>query len=146
MIENNSKISLSYQVTGEYLVKRGKYSSAKIKFGKNIVKYDCGQEGPEVIIENPSQVIEKPEFADSHISVILPEAFIERALELPKCSARKGSDEYHRWFRSDMGKLLLDWKKLNDIQKIERHIEIYVKDITRNPNPIRGRDYKFEII
>jgi hypothetical protein len=41
---------------------------------------------------------------------------------------------------------MLDWKKLNDLQKVERHIEIYVKDTTKNPNPIKGTDYKFEII
>lgn len=77
--------------------------------------------------------------------VVLDYSFIEKALEIPE-SPKRNSGNYHRWLRSDLGKLWSDWKKLSDEQKIKRHIEIYVKDMTGMLNPEEGDDYTFDIV
>lgn len=140
------KIFLTYFLGGKYLVKRGNYSSAKISRGAKTITYDCGMVDRETIIDVPSKVIDDPEYAESSIKVILPSEFVERALEVPVNPHKKGTPEYHRYFRSNMGKLLMEWPKLSEKQKIQRHVEIYVSDMTGLTDITNGRDYSFEIL
>ena len=129
-MNKNNKIFLTFNEGGKYLTKRGIYSTAKIR---------------QCIVVEESRTIKHPEYADCSRKVVLDYSFIEKALEIPE-SPKRNSGDYHRWLRSDLGKLWSDWKKLSDEQKIKRHIEIYVKDMTGMLNPEEGDDYTFDIV
>lgn len=131
MIDKNAKIFLTYSLGGKYITKRGEYSVAKLSGG---------------VITTPSKTLEQPEYAECTMRVVLNNAFIERALSLPECPYKRNSGEYHWWLKSDMGKLLLDYKNLTDEQKIQRHVEIYVKDITGISELIKGEDYNYDLV
>ena len=122
-------ITLSYRIPGEYLTKRGKYRSAVIS-----------KVNGEYITDKNLATLESAEYADCTQAVKLGNAFIEHALERP--TPPKSKDSYHRWSRTDMGKLYIEWKKLNNAQKIKRHIEMYVRDLTGQLEP----EFSYDII
>ena len=129
-MDKNSRIFLTFNESGKYITKRGEYSVAKLSGGN---------------VTTPSKTLKHPEYADCSRKVVLDYSFIEKALEIPE-SPKRNSGDYHRWLRSDLGKLWSDWKKLSDEQKIKRHIEIYVKDMTGMLNPEEGDDYTFDVV
>ena len=145
-ISRNSKIFLTFNEGGKYLIKSEEYTSASVHNGTKKIQYDCGVIAPELIVDVPSKIKRQPEYADCNKKVILNYSFIERALEFPECPYKRNTGEYHWWLKSDMGKLALDFKKLNDEQKIKRHIEIYVKDMTGILNPVEKEDYSYQLI
>jgi len=124
------KIFLTYKLGGEYIIKNGEYSTATLNSG---------------VIVTPSKLIKRPEYSEPHQKVILGEEFVNNALTLPKCPYQKGTNEYYKWFRTDIAKLLMDWKKLNNEQKIQRHIEMYVKDMTGLASVENNIHYSFNI-
>lgn len=119
------KISLTYNLRGEYLVRRGKYKSAKFSKTGNV-------------IDKPMKVVQAPKYAQAKQSTVLGSAFIEAALERPKPPKRG----YQRWQRTEEGKLYMDWNKLKENERLVRRILIYVQDMTGEINPV----YNFEII
>lgn len=127
------KISLTYNLRGEYLVRRGKYKSAKFsKTGLDVQYFDRN------VIDKPMKVVQAPKYAQAKQSIVLGSAFIEAALERPKPPKRG----YQRWQRTEEGKLYMDWNKLKENERLVRRILIYVQDMTGEINPV----YNFEII
>jgi hypothetical protein len=106
MISINNQISLTYYVGGEYLVKAGLYKSATENKGLVVIK--------------------QPEFKRCIQSTTLSTVFTEMCLTRPE---RPKDQNINRWFRTDAGKLFLDWKKLSVEEKVRRHVESYVSDM-----------------
>jgi hypothetical protein len=127
----STKIFLTYNVGGK-LAKMGKYTSAKVNSKGEVT--------------SPSRIVEPSEYCKCTIQVTLNEEFYDNAIERPTCPHKRGSGEYHRWLRSPMGLLSLGWNKLSAEQQVQRQVELYVADMTNNPNPINGQDYSFKLI
>ncbi|MCK9429215.1 MAG: hypothetical protein M0R17_04365 [Candidatus Omnitrophica bacterium] len=130
MIELNSKIFLTFNEGGKYITKRGEYSVAKLSGGD---------------ITTPSKTLKQPEYADCTRALVLSTEFINNALEMPK-GPKKNTGEWHRWLRSPLGNLALNWKKYSDLEKLEIHIKSLVEDLTGLSDLVKNEHYKFELI
>lgn len=130
MIEQGSKILLTFSEGGKYITRRGEYSVAKLSGGN---------------ITTPSKTLVQPEYADCTRTIKLSESFVENALEIPK-GPQKGSSEWHRWLRSPLGNLSLNWKKYSDTEKLDIHIKSLVEDMTGMSDLVKNEDFSYEII
>jgi len=130
MIEQSSRILLTFNEGGKYIVKHGEYSTAKLSGG---------------VITTPSKTIEQPVYADCTRTIKLSEAFVINALEIPK-GPQKGTSEWHRWLRSSLGNLSLNWKKFSDTERLDIHIKSLVEDLTGMQDLVKNTDYSYEII
>lgn len=138
MYTEENKILLTYTLGGSHFVQRGEYTAAKIELGPEIT-YSCGIKGPQCIIKSPIQVVKPSVSSKSECNITLDWIFIKGCLERPKLP--KGAN-YHRWNRSEIGKLAQDWVKLKPEARIRRHLEIYVSDMTGQVDP----EFKYEIV
>lgn len=130
MINNESKISLTFTEGGETLVRKGRYQTAKV----NVLNPFKDNEVYKLI--EPMKVIQPAVYTTSQRSVTLSNEFIQMALEQPKLPE---DTNYHWWIRTPLGKASLVWKKMSKEQKIEFHVALYVQ--SQN-----GSDYSYEII
>lgn len=100
MINKDSQISLTYELGGEYLLRRGQYKLSK--------------------------TIKRAEYAKAVQQVTLSNAFVRMALDKPE---KPDGMSFKRWMRTPMGRLYLNFKKMPAGEKIAYHIEQYVADM-----------------
>lgn len=130
MSNNYSKISLTYTLGGEHLVKQGEYSVAKVK----VIN---GFKDNEVFsVLSPSQTITKPEYKYATQNITLSEKFVKDAYKRP--TPPEGRN-INWWLRTEEGKLFKNWNKLTPEQRVDTKVAIYV-------DSVGGRDYSFELI
>lgn len=139
MESKEKKIFLTYTLGGKYLIQRGEYTSATISRSSKDTQYDCGIIGKETIIEKPSFQKKAPKYAEATQKVTLGESFVEMALTKPECPYKHGTDEFYAWLRSPMGQFFKNFKNMSDEQKIEYHVNLYVKDMS-------GEEYSYQIV
>ena len=130
MINKESKISLTYTLRGEYLSRKGQYISADV-FVKNPF-----QKTEVYKVNKPMQTIQRAEYQKAYVTITLNESFVQMCLDKPE---KQEGMSMVRWLRTPLGKMFLQWKKMNDAQKIEAHIKQYVEDMG-------GEDYSYELI
>lgn len=126
-----TQISLSYSVAGELLAKAGKYQEAQVTVVNAFARknYHSWKEEnknhfkkgiEELIIVKPLKVIEEPVYKAAKKHIILPESFIEHALNtLP---FKKGASN------SEMD-IIRNWTKLSNEAKLDFCINQYVADM-----------------
>ena len=122
MIDNISKISLTYELGGEYLLTRGSYTVAELSKEPNEL-YNCAN-GDVIKIKSvitKSQTIKEPVFTNPTKHIILGEAFIENAMERPQKPHK--NDSIHKW------NLYHNWHKMSVKAKLAEAVKQYVKDV-----------------
>lgn len=130
MLNKDSQISLTYELGGEYLLKRGQYTSADVYVKGTFSKNETFK------LNKPSQTIKKAEYAKAVQQVTLSNAFVRMALEKPE---KPDGVSFKRWMRTPMGKLYINFKKMSAEEKIAYHIEQYVNDMG-------GSNYSYKIL
>jgi len=130
MINKDSKISLSYVLAGESLVKAGVYETAKVLVVNGFTDNEVFKE------LQPMRTIKRAEYSKATNSTTLGNSFVQMALEVPK---KPEGVNYHRWLRTPMGKISQQWKRMSDEQKVTFHVEQFVHDMG-------GEEYSFEFI
>ena len=130
MINKDSQISLTYELGGEYLLRRGQYTSADVYVKGTFSKNETFK------LNKLSQTIRKAEYAKAMQQVTLGNAFVRMALDKPE---KPEGMSFKRWMRTPMGKLYLNFKKMSAEEKIAYHIEQYVADMG-------GGNYSYKIL
>lgn len=130
MITTDNQISLTYELGGEYLLRKGSYTVADVTVKNPLSKNEV------FILNKPSQTIKKAEYDRATQQVTLSSSFIEMALEKP---SKPEGMSFQRWLRTPLGQLYQNWNKLSNEQKVKFHVEQYVIDMN-------GEDYSYEII
>jgi|SRR6056297_1447106 len=130
MINKESKISLTYTLRGEYLVRKGSYISADIYVNNAFTKNETFK------VNKPMKTNIQAEYQKAYVTITLNESFVQMCLDKPE---KQEGMSMGRWLRTPLGKMFLQWKKMNDAQKIEAHIKQYVEDMG-------GEDYSYELI
>lgn len=130
MINKDSKISLSYVLAGESLVKAGVYQTAKINVSNGFTPKEIFR------LIHPMRTIERAVYSKASVSTTLNSFFVEGALESPK---KPKNMLWHIWLRTPLGRISQQWKKMSDEQKLNFHVGQYVIDMG-------GEEYTFKII
>jgi len=130
MISKESQVSLTYTLAGEYLLRKGKYTSADVYVKNPFTKNEVFK------LNKPSKTLVQPVYETAVQQITLGNQFIRQALTVPE---KPENMSWNRWLRTPLGKLYQDWKKLSNEQKVAFHIEQYVIDMN-------GEDYSYEII
>lgn len=108
MIDNTSKISLTYRIGGEYLIRKGNYTVAELNNTTGEVK-------------THSKTIDEPVFSEPKKHVTLPYSFIEMALERPEIPYKKAP--LHEW------KAYSEWKVWSKNKRLHYRIMQLVTDL-----------------
>ena len=130
MLNKDSQISLTYELGGEYLLRRGQYTSADVYVKSTVSKNETFK------INKPSQTIKRAIYSKATQQVILSNTFVRMAIEKPEKPERMS---FQRWMRTSMGKFYLNFKKMSAEEKIAYHIEQYVADMG-------GGNYSYKIL
>jgi len=130
MLNKDSQISLTYELGGEYLLRRGQYTSADVYVKNPLSKNETFK------LNKLSKTIKRAEYAKAVQQVTLSNAFVRMALDKPE---KPDGMSFKRWMRTPMGKLYLNFKKMSAGEKIAYYIEQYVADMG-------GGNYSYKIL
>jgi hypothetical protein len=119
MIDNTSKISLTYQIGGEYLLTSGQYSVAELNHNKK-------DKDGNPTIQTPSVIKAQPTYHKAKCHIMLPYSFIEESLK-PLEKLKEKEDYQYADAR-------LRWKTWTEKMKLNFHVTRYVSDM-RGSNP-----------
>lgn len=110
MIDNTSRISLTYTVRGESLATAGVYESAKVK-----------KIGDKYITKEQMKVIKEPVYNYAKQNTLLSNSFVMNALERPK--------KPHKSEGLAAANAYFNWGKMSDNAKLNYAVETYVSDV-----------------
>ena len=130
MINKESKISLTYTLGGETLQDRGIYVAADVYVKNLFTKNEVFK------INKPMRTVQRATYKKAQMQVTLNENFIEGAITLP---VKPKEMSFHKWLRTKDGKTFLACKKMNNEQRVNYHVKLYVNDMG-------GEEYSYEII
>lgn len=102
MIDNTSKISLTYKKGGEYLLRKGNYTVAELSTTpkEKYTKTDGSESMIRSVITN-SKTVDEPIYSEPKQHVTLPYEFIKKGLERPDKPDKKAPiyewNAYSQW-------------------------------------------------
>lgn len=110
MIDNTSRISLTYTLRGESLATAGVYESAKVS-----------KIGDKYITKEQMVIIAEPVYKSAKQTTILSNSFVLNSLERPKKPHKsEGQAAVDAYF---------SWGRMSDNAKLNYAIEKYVEDL-----------------